>query len=88
MHVGGWLAEVNRHASVENCKKLLIGNKSDRKDKAVSSAEGEVCVSVLGHLLLVVVCSSCCRACVAGFAYSSDLSRANPSHTELAGVCK
>ncbi|CAE7889589.1 RAB1A [Symbiodinium sp. KB8] len=39
-HVRHWLNEVNRYASDDTCK-LLIGNKNDSSDKAVTSAEGE-----------------------------------------------
>lgn len=39
-HVRDWLAEVNRYANEDTCK-LLIGNKNDRTDKAVSTNEGE-----------------------------------------------
>mmetsp|Transcript_4665 Transcript_4665/g.10029 ORF Transcript_4665/g.10029 Transcript_4665/m.10029 type:complete len:206 (+) Transcript_4665:150-767(+) len=37
-HVADWLTEVNRYASEGTCK-LLVGNKSDREDRAVSSEE-------------------------------------------------
>jgi len=35
-HVADWLTEVNRYASEGTCK-LLVGNKSDRSDRVVSS---------------------------------------------------
>lgn len=35
-HVNDWLNEVNRYASEGTCK-LLVGNKSDRTDKVVST---------------------------------------------------
>mmetsp|Transcript_35140 Transcript_35140/g.71636 ORF Transcript_35140/g.71636 Transcript_35140/m.71636 type:complete len:154 (+) Transcript_35140:534-995(+) len=35
-HVADWLTEVNRYASEGTCK-LLVGNKSDRPDRAVTS---------------------------------------------------
>jgi Ras-related protein Rab-1A len=35
-HVADWLTEVNRYASEGTCK-LLVGNKSDRTDRVVSS---------------------------------------------------
>lgn len=37
-HVADWLTEVNRYASEGTCK-LLVGNKSDRPDRAVSAEE-------------------------------------------------
>jgi Ras-related protein Rab-1A len=37
-HVADWLTEVNRYASEGTCK-LLVGNKSDRSDRAVSAEE-------------------------------------------------
>mmetsp|Transcript_36933 Transcript_36933/g.63776 ORF Transcript_36933/g.63776 Transcript_36933/m.63776 type:complete len:205 (-) Transcript_36933:148-762(-) len=37
-HVADWLTEVNRYASEGTCK-LLVGNKSDREDRTVSSEE-------------------------------------------------
>jgi len=39
-HVQDWLQEVNRYSSEGTCK-LLIGNKSDRSDKVVSTQTGE-----------------------------------------------
>jgi hypothetical protein len=36
-HVNDWLSEVNRYASEGTCK-LLVGNKSDRPDKSVSTS--------------------------------------------------
>mmetsp|Transcript_6489 Transcript_6489/g.7419 ORF Transcript_6489/g.7419 Transcript_6489/m.7419 type:complete len:206 (-) Transcript_6489:1274-1891(-) len=38
-HVQDWLQEVNRYANEGTCK-LLIGNKSDREDKVVSTEVG------------------------------------------------
>jgi GTPase SAR1 family protein len=35
-HVNDWLSEVNRYASEGTCK-LLVGNKSDKTDKVVST---------------------------------------------------
>jgi Ras-related protein Rab-1A len=46
-HVNDWLSEVNRYAS-EGTSKLLIGNKSDRTDKAVSSEEAKAFAQALG----------------------------------------
>ena len=37
-HVTDWLTEVNRYTSEGTCK-LLVGNKSDRSDRAVSAEE-------------------------------------------------
>ena len=37
-HVTDWLTEVNRYTSEGTCK-LLVGNKSDRPDRAVSAEE-------------------------------------------------
>lgn len=48
MHVRDWLAEVNNYAPDDTCQKLLIGNKSDRKDKVVSTKEGKELASELG----------------------------------------
>ena len=40
-HVNDWLSEVNRYASEGTCK-LLVGNKSDKGDKVVSSEKARV----------------------------------------------
>jgi GTPase SAR1 family protein len=40
-HVNDWLSEVNRYASEGTCK-LLVGNKSDKSDKVVSSDKARV----------------------------------------------
>lgn len=45
-HVQDWLQEVNRYSS-EGTSKLLIGNKSDREDKIVTTAQGEEYASKL-----------------------------------------
>lgn len=44
-HVRTWLAEVSRF-STENSFRLLIGNKSDRTDRRVSTVDGSVSVNV------------------------------------------
>lgn len=46
-HVREWLKEVERYAAPETCK-LLIGNKSDRTDRAVSEPEGTALSKELG----------------------------------------
>ncbi|CAM9686780.1 unnamed protein product [Chrysoparadoxa australica] len=46
-HVNDWLSEVNRYAS-EGTSKLLIGNKSDRTDKAVDTATAKAYAETLG----------------------------------------
>ncbi|CAN0011025.1 unnamed protein product [Phaeothamnion confervicola] len=46
-HVNDWLSEVNRYAS-EGTSKLLIGNKSDRPDKAVDAAAAKAFAEQLG----------------------------------------
>ena len=40
-HIQDWLNEVNRYASEGTCK-LLVGNKSDRSDKVVSTEKAKV----------------------------------------------
>jgi len=40
-HIQDWLNEVNRYASEGTCK-LLVGNKSDRSDKVVSTERAQV----------------------------------------------
>jgi Ras-related protein Rab-1A len=40
-HVNDWLSEVNRYASEGTCK-LLVGNKSDKSEKVVSSDKARV----------------------------------------------
>ena len=40
-HVNDWLLEVNRYASEHTCK-LLVGNKSDRPDRVVSTETAKV----------------------------------------------
>jgi Ras-related protein Rab-1A len=42
-HVNDWLSEVNRYASEGTCK-LLVGNKSDKPEKVVSSDKARVLV--------------------------------------------
>jgi Ras-related protein Rab-1A len=39
VHVKDWLVDVNKYAQEDTCK-LLIGNKSDRTDRVVSTEEG------------------------------------------------
>ena len=46
-----WLKEVEKYAAPETCK-LLIGNKSDRTDRAISEAEGAALAKELGMPLL------------------------------------
>ncbi|CAM9515230.1 unnamed protein product, partial [Sphacelaria rigidula] len=46
-HVNDWLSEVNRYAS-EGTSKLLIGNKSDRSDKVVDTAQAKEFAESLG----------------------------------------
>jgi Ras-related protein Rab-1A len=45
-HVNDWLSEVNRYASEGTCK-LLVGNKSDKPEKVVSSDKARVLTSLL-----------------------------------------
>jgi DNA/RNA endonuclease G (NUC1) len=40
-HIQDWLNEVNRYANEGTCK-LLVGNKSDRADKVVSTDRAKV----------------------------------------------
>eukprot|EP00602_Paraphysomonas_sp_CaronLab_P010423 CAMPEP_0185024030 /NCGR_PEP_ID=MMETSP1103-20130426/6914_1 /TAXON_ID=36769 /ORGANISM="Paraphysomonas bandaiensis, Strain Caron Lab Isolate" /LENGTH=202 /DNA_ID=CAMNT_0027556873 /DNA_START=76 /DNA_END=684 /DNA_ORIENTATION=- len=46
-HVNDWLSEVNRYASEGTCK-LLVGNKSDKSDKVVSSEKARAFAESLG----------------------------------------
>ena len=46
-HVREWLKEVERHAAPETCK-LLIGNKCERTDRAVTVEEGTALARELG----------------------------------------
>ena len=46
-HVNDWLSEVNRYASEGTCK-LLVGNKSDKTDKAVSTDKAKAFATSLG----------------------------------------
>merc|ERR1719321_2356167 len=46
-HVQDWLSEVNRYASEGTCK-LLVGNKSDRADKVVSTEKARAFADSLG----------------------------------------
>ena len=50
-HVREWLKEVEKYAAPETCK-LLIGNKSDRTDRAISESEGAALAKELGMPLL------------------------------------
>lgn len=47
IHDNGWLHEVNKYASETTCK-LLVGNKSDRSDKAVSPDTAKAFANTLG----------------------------------------
>lgn len=46
-HVNDWLSEVNRYASEGTCK-LLVGNKSDKGDKVVSTDKAKSFADSLG----------------------------------------
>lgn len=46
-HVREWLQEVEKYAN-DNTVKLLVGNKSDRRDRVVSTEEGEALAAELG----------------------------------------
>eukprot|EP00624_Nannochloropsis_granulata_P005896 evm.model.NODE_41967_length_32096_cov_22.644348.2 len=46
-HIQDWLNEVNRYASEGTCK-LLVGNKSDREDKVVSTERAKKFADELG----------------------------------------
>lgn len=46
-HVNDWLSEVNRYASEGTCK-LLVGNKSDKTDKVVSTEKANAYAASLG----------------------------------------
>lgn len=46
-HVNDWLSEVNRYASEGTCK-LLVGNKSDKTDKVVTSDKAKAYATSLG----------------------------------------
>ncbi|KAJ1459689.1 ras family-domain-containing protein [Pelagophyceae sp. CCMP2097] len=46
-HVSGWLTEVNRYANEGTCK-LLVGNKSDMEEKAVTSLQAQEYADSLG----------------------------------------
>lgn len=48
-HVREWLREVEKYAAPETAK-LLIGNKSDRSDRAVSEGEGAALAKELGGM--------------------------------------
>lgn len=46
-HISGWLQEVDRYATEGTCK-LLVGNKSDRADRIVSTETGQAMATQLG----------------------------------------
>jgi len=46
-HVQDWLQEVNRYSNEGTCK-LLIGNKSDREDKVITTQQGQEFAVQLG----------------------------------------
>ena len=46
-HVSDWLTEVNRYANEGTCK-LLVGNKSDMEDKAVTTEQAKEYADSLG----------------------------------------
>lgn len=48
-HCHEWLVEVNKYASEGTCK-LLIGNKCDRKDKAVDFEDAKAFAESLGNM--------------------------------------
>lgn len=64
-HIQDWLNEVNRYASEGTCK-LLVGNKSDRHDKVVSTEKAKVRLSCSfsfpqTHFLFSVFCTMTTR---------------------------
>ena len=46
-HVRDWLKEVEKYAN-DNTVKLLVGNKSDRRDRVVTPEEGQALAAELG----------------------------------------
>lgn len=71
-HVQDWLQEVNRYANEGTCK-LLIGNKSDREDKAVTTTEGEEFAKKLNMPFLETSAKTAANVEAAFLAMASEL---------------
>ncbi len=53
-NIQGWLNEVKRYANENTCM-LLVGNKNDRSDKQVDTAEGKVLAVLSYYFLLLLI---------------------------------
>ncbi|KAG5190052.1 Rab1A, rab family GTPase [Tribonema minus] len=73
-HVNDWLSEVNRYAS-EGTSKLLIGNKSDRADKAVTTEQAKSFAQSLGIPFLETSAKSASNVEEAFLTMASELIR-------------
>lgn len=74
-HVQDWLQEVNRYSNEGTCK-LLIGNKSDREDKKISTQQGEEFAQKLGMPFLETSAKTASNVEAAFLAMAAELIKA------------
>lgn len=74
-HVQDWLQEVNRYAN-EGTVKLLIGNKSDRSDRRVTTQQGEEYAARLDMPFLETSAKTASNVEAAFLAMASELIKA------------
>mmetsp|Transcript_10928 Transcript_10928/g.17904 ORF Transcript_10928/g.17904 Transcript_10928/m.17904 type:complete len:210 (-) Transcript_10928:1327-1956(-) len=80
-HVQDWLQEVNRYSNEGTCK-LLIGNKSDRADKKITTQQGEDYASKLGMPFLETSAKTASNVEAAFLAMASELIKAREESGE------
>lgn len=83
-HVQDWLQEVNRYSN-EGTVKLLIGNKSDREDKKVTTKEGEDYSQQLDMPFLETSAKTASNVEAAFLAMASELIKAREAAGGTAG---
>jgi len=74
-HVQDWLQEVNRYSN-EGTVKLLIGNKSDRSDKVITTQQGEEFAGRLNMPFLEASAKTASNVEAAFLAMASELIKA------------
>mmetsp|Transcript_2695 Transcript_2695/g.9413 ORF Transcript_2695/g.9413 Transcript_2695/m.9413 type:complete len:201 (-) Transcript_2695:17-619(-) len=84
-HVNDWLSEVNRYASDGTCK-LLVGNKSDRPDKVVSTEAAKEYADSLGIPFLETSAKNASNVEEAFLTMTSELIRMRETRGSTAGV--
>lgn len=84
-HVQDWLQEVNRYSS-EGTSKLLIGNKSDRDDKVVSTEKGQEYAKELGIPCLETSAKTAANVEAAFLAMASELIKSRDASAKAGGA--